>query len=72
MGLGAAEFRFGETNQTLSLCWALGLLWGGNCGVMGPGAVECRLEETNKNSELGLGPWTAVGRELWSSGIGCC
>ena len=28
------------------------------------GAVDLWLGETNKNTEIGLGPWTAVGRKL--------
>ena len=54
------NFGLGKQIKALNLGWALGLLWGGNCGVMGPGAVECRLEETNKNSEFGLGAGIAV------------
>ena len=62
----------GKQIKTLSLGWALGLLWGGSCGVMGLGAVDLWVGETNKNAEFGLDPWTAVGRELWSNGTGCC
>ena len=45
------------------------------CDVCGASCEETlyeRVRETNKNSEFVLGPWTAVGKELWSSGIGCC
>ena len=72
MGLGAVDLWVGETNETLNLGWTLGLLWGGSCGVMGLGAVDLWVGETNKNTEFGLGPWTTVGRELWSNGTGCC
>ena len=57
--------------KTLNLGWALGLLWGGSCGIMGLGAVEFWVGGTTKNPEFGLGPWTAVGRGLWSNGFGC-
>ena len=63
------DFVFGKI-KTLSLVWAVGLLWGGPCGVMGLGAVDFWVREANKNSEFVLRPWTAVGKELWSSGIG--
>ena len=66
------NFGLGKQIKTLNLGWALGLLWGGSCGVMVRGAVEFLFGESNKNSEFGLGPWTVVGKELWSNGTGCC
>ena len=37
------------------------------------GVVGFGVEETNKNNtEFEVGPWTEVGRKLWSNGIGCC
>ena len=72
MGLGAVDFWVGTRIKTLSLGWVLGLLWGGRCGVLGLGVVDFWVGETSKHTEFGVGPWTEMGRKLWSNGIGCC
>ena len=39
---------------------------------MGLGAVDLWVGERNKNTEFGMGPWTAVRRKLQGNGVGCC
>ena len=52
----------GKHIKILNLVWVLGLRWGGSFGVIVLGVVDFRVWETNENTELGVGPWTAVGR----------
>ena len=59
-------FGLGKQVKTLNLVLVLRLRWGGSCGVMVLGVVEVWVGETNKNTEFGLGPWTAVGRNMLS------
>ena len=54
----------GKEIETLNSGWVLGLRWEGSCFVMGLGVVDWWVGERNKNTEFGVGPWTAVGRKL--------
>ena len=64
----AVSFVFDSTSKYKAI-----IIISYNClPMMGLGDVDFGVGETNKNTEFGLGPWTAVGRKLLSNGIGCC